>query len=121
LTLKFLIIENCKKSFVFFSGFELSLPDYFWSQNFNMSLYAALFILNVDDFCLEVWIGNSALPQLVHLIFATCMTWFRKNFAAPDGYSCNWFAVVSQRARHVVAKHMPMRPLVHRSLSARRG
>jgi hypothetical protein len=49
---------------------------------------------------MEGRIGDSALSQLVHLIFATCMPWFRKDFAAPDGYSCNWFAVVSQSARH---------------------
>jgi hypothetical protein len=67
---------------------------------------------------MEGRIGDSALSQLVHLIFATCMPWFRKDFAAPDGYSCNWFAVVSQRARHVVAKHMPMQLLVAAEFSA---
>jgi hypothetical protein len=49
---------------------------------------------------MEGWIGDSALTQLIHLIFATCMPWFRKDFAAPDGYSCNWFSVVSLSFRH---------------------
>jgi hypothetical protein len=48
---------------------------------------------------MEGRIGDSALSQL-HLIFETCMPWFRKDFAAPDGYSCNWLAVVSPCARH---------------------
>jgi hypothetical protein len=58
---------------------------------------------------------------VVHLIFATCMPWLRNVFAALDVYSCNRCAVVSQYARHFFAKHLPMRPLVHRSYSALRG
>jgi hypothetical protein len=63
---------------------------------------------------MEVRIGDRALPQLVHQISATCIPWFRSAFAAPDLYSCNRFAVVSQRAHHVLAKHMPKRKLMHR-------
>jgi len=63
---------------------------------------------------MEGWIGDSALTQLIHLIFATCMPWFRKDFAAPDGYTCNWFAVFRKALAMVFVKHMPVHPLVHR-------
>jgi hypothetical protein len=63
---------------------------------------------------MEVRIGDRALSQLVHLISAKCMPWIRSDFVAPELYSCNWFTFVSQRARHVFAKHMPMHPLVNR-------
>jgi hypothetical protein len=56
---------------------------------------------------MEGRIGDSALSQLVHLIFATCMPWFRKDFAAPDGYSCIFLAAVSQGAHHAFANHLP--------------
>jgi hypothetical protein len=109
-----------QKSFELFFAFELSLPDNFLRQNLHMSINAALFILNVDDFCLDGRIDNSAHSQLVHLIFATCMPWLRNKFAAPNMYSCNWFAVVSQSARHGFRKAHANAP-AHRSYSALRG
>jgi len=56
---------------------------------------------------MEGRIGDSALSHLILLIFATCMPWFRKDFAAPDGYSCMLLAAVSQLARHAFAKELP--------------
>jgi hypothetical protein len=76
---------------------------------------SCLYQRSSDHVSMEVRIGNRALPQLVHLISATCMPWFRNDFAPPDLYSCNWLTFVSQRARHDFATHMPMLPLVHRS------
>jgi hypothetical protein len=48
----------------------------------------------------------SFLHVLSH-VSATCMPWFRNDFAPPDLYSCNWFTFVSQCARHAFARYLP--------------